>query len=55
MKFKVNFKGFAYVEADSEAEAIEKFNCDDAIYSEQEVDYAEEVSEYFVDLLGGTI
>ncbi len=55
MKYKVNFNGFAYVEADSESEALEKFNCDDTIYSEYESDYAEEVSECFVDLMGGLI
>ena len=44
MKYKVNFSGFAYVEADSEEEAREKVLYeDDAIYSETQVDNIEEL------------
>lgn len=50
MRFKVNFTGFAYVDADSEDEAIDKFNCGDEIYQEYEVDSAEEVSDYLINI-----
>lgn len=51
MKYKVNFSGFAYVEADSEEEAREKVLYeDDAIYSETQVDNIEEVDEFEVSL-----
>lgn len=51
MKYKVNFSGFAYVEADSEEEAREKILYeDDAIYSETQVDNIEEVDEFEVNL-----
>lgn len=51
MKYKVNFSGFAYVEADSEEEAREKVLYeDDAIYSETQVDNIEEVDEFEVNL-----
>lgn len=46
VKYKVNFNGFAYVDADSEDEAIDKFNSGDDIYQELEADSAEEVSDY---------
>lgn len=49
MKYKVNFSGFAYVEADSEEEAEEKVLYeDDAIYSETQADNIEEVDEFEV-------
>ena len=49
MKYKVNFSGFAYVEADSEEEAREKVLYeDDAIYSETQVGNIEEVEEFEV-------
>ena len=51
MKYKVNFSGFAYAEADSEEEAREKVLYeDDAIYSETQVDNIEEVDEFEVNL-----
>lgn len=51
MKYKVNFSGFAYVEADSEEEAREKVLYEDeAIYSETQVDNIEEVDEFEVNL-----
>ena len=51
MKYKVNFSGFAYVEANSEEEAKEKvLHEDDVIYSETQVDYIEEVDEFEVKL-----
>lgn len=49
MKYKVNFSGLAYVEADSEEEAREKVLYeDDAIYSETQVDNIEEIEEFEV-------
>ena len=49
MKYKVNFSGFAYVEADSKEEAKEKVLYeDDAIYSETQVDNIEEIEEFEV-------
>lgn len=51
MKYKVNFSGFAYVEADSKEEAKEKVLYeDDAIYSETQVDSTEEIKEFEVEL-----
>ena len=50
MRFKVNFTGFAYVEADSEDEAIDKFNSGDEVYKEYEADSAEEVSDYLINI-----
>lgn len=49
MKYKVSYTGFAYVEADSEDEAEEKaLYEDEAIYSETQVTYIEEVEEFEV-------
>lgn len=49
MKYKVNFSGFAYVEADSKEEAREKvLDEDDTIYFETQVDNIEEVDEFEV-------
>lgn len=50
MKYKVNFSGFAYVEADSEEEAIKLAEEDYAIYSEWEYSDVEEVDEFEVNL-----
>lgn len=50
MRFRVNFTGCAYVEADSEDEAIDKFINGDAIYQEYEADSAEEASDYLIDI-----
>lgn len=46
VKYKVNFNGFAYVEADSEDEAIEKFDCGDDMYREYETDAVEEADDF---------
>lgn len=53
VKYKVNFNGFAYVEADSEDEAIEKFNCGDDTYCEYETNAVEEADDFtdFLDSL----
>ena len=49
-KYKVSFEGFAYVAADSEAEAIAKFNTGDSIYMELTEVEAAEVDEFEVRL-----
>lgn len=48
MKYKVNFSGFVYVEADSEEEARELAEGDCVIYSEWEYTNVEEVDEFEV-------
>ena len=48
-KYKVPFTGFAYVEAESEAEALEYALNGNTIYEEQEWEDAKEVSEFFAD------
>ena len=51
MKYKVQFSGWAYVEADSAEEAEEKAMYeDDAIYKEEECVSVEEVDEFAVSL-----
>ena len=40
-KYRINFVGFAYVEADDEAQAIEVFWNDDADSEEYEIDSVE--------------
>ena len=49
MKYKVNFSGFAYVEADSEDEAIDLY-IDLSVYSEQTVTSVEEVDDFVVEI-----
>ena len=49
-KYKVNYSGFAYVEADSEEEAKELFYDGEEIYKEWEVTDVEEVDDYLVEL-----
>lgn len=50
VKYKVNFNSVAYVDADSEDEAIDKFNSGYYIYREFEADSAEEVSDDLIDI-----
>ena len=51
MKYKIYYTGFAYVEADSEEKAREKFLYEnDAIYSETHADNIEEIEEFEVEL-----
>lgn len=45
MKYKINFSGFAYVEADNESEAVENFNVYE-YYREEEIEGIEEVEEF---------
>lgn len=49
MKYKVNFWGFAYVEADDEYEAREKVEDGLSAYMEQEFE-VEEVEEFVVEI-----
>ena len=44
MKYKVNFSGVAYVEADNEQEAVELFNVDE-LYREEEIEWIEYIEE----------
>lgn len=49
MKYKVTFSGFAYVEANSEEEAIELYQNDETVYAEQQVDLVETVDAFDVE------
>ena len=48
--YKVTFSGFAYVQADSEEEAKEKFDDGYNVYKETNLDSVEEVDEMPIDL-----
>ena len=48
MKYKVIFDKWAYVEADSEDEAMDKAAGGDTVYEEEEPNEASEVDEFFV-------
>lgn len=51
LKYKVSFRGFDYVEADSPEEAEEKAMYeDDAVYEEKKCESVEEVDEFAVSL-----
>lgn len=50
MKYKVNFSGFAYVEANDEKEAKDRFGCDDTVYSEYGVTSVELVDDFDVEI-----
>ena len=47
-KFKVAFKGFAYIEADDVEEATEKFDDEDYSFCEYGIETVEEVDEFVV-------
>lgn len=49
-KYKVTYEGFAYVLADSEAEAIDKYYDGDYVYMEPTEVEAAEVDEFEVSL-----
>lgn len=51
MKYKINFDGFAYVEANSAEEADDKFVMDDCVYSELCVESIEEVDDFVVGII----
>ena len=46
-KYRVNYSGFAYVEADSPEEAMDKYDWD-SIYEDEGVDSVGEVEEFEV-------
>lgn len=48
MKFRVDFCGFAYIEADSAEEIESHFDLDDAAYVEMDFDNISEVEEFAV-------
>ena len=50
MKYKVNFSGFAYVEADNPQEAEELFLNDEDYYKETVTGIIEEVDDFFIRL-----
>lgn len=51
LKYKVSYRGFAYVEAESPEDAEEKAMYeDDAVYEEKECESIEEVDEFVVSL-----
>jgi hypothetical protein len=47
-KYKVKFGGFAYIEADDQAEAEEKFDDEDFVFCEYGIAAIEEVDEFTV-------
>ena len=49
MKYKVNFSGFAYVEADNEDEAAENYNVYE-VYREEKIECIEEVDEFAISM-----
>ena len=49
MKYKVIFNKWAYVEADSEDEAMDKAVDGDIVYEEEELMAVTEVDEFFVE------
>lgn len=44
MKYKINFSGIAYIKADNESEAVEKFNVAE-LYREEEIEWIELIEE----------
>ena len=48
-KFKVEFTGFVYVEADTKEEAIDKWEDGDYIYKEENPEEAYEVDEFEIE------
>ena len=49
-KYKVEFSGFVYVEAEDEEDAKEKYNDGETIYEESEVNSVKQVSDFHVSL-----
>lgn len=48
-KFKVEFSGFVYVEAESKDEAMDKWSNEDFVYREENPEVAYEVDEFEVE------
>ena len=49
-KYKIEFSGFAYVDAETEEEARDKWSDEDITYSEMEMDEVYEVDSFDVDI-----
>lgn len=49
-KYKVNFSGFAYVEAGDENEAMDMYQSGDTVYEENEVGEVIEVNDFTVEI-----
>lgn len=47
-KYKVSYTGFAYINAESKEEAEEKFDDDDCVFGELNVESVEEVADFRV-------
>lgn len=52
MKYKINFSGFAYVEANDAKEAEDKFSCEDTVYEEYGIDDVELVDDFYLKIWG---
>ena len=50
MKYKVEYSGFCYVEADSKSEAEDLFFEDSFLYDDCEITNVEQVSEFVVSM-----
>lgn len=50
MKYRVNFSGFAYVEADDEEQAKEFYFDDEAAYKNEQIDCVREVDEFLIEI-----
>lgn len=50
MKYKVEYAGFCYVEADSESEAEDLFFEDDFLYDDCAITNVEQTSEFVVSM-----
>ncbi len=48
-KWRIEFRGFGYVEADTEEEAREMFENGETVYEETEQDEPKEVDEFIVE------
>lgn len=49
-KYKICYSGFAYVEADSEEEAEEKYSWGDTMFDVESIDFVKEVDEFVVEV-----
>lgn len=49
-KYKVEYSGFAYIEADNKQDAEENFDLDNAIFAEWGVDAVQEVDDFTVEV-----
>lgn len=49
-KWRIDFSGFAYVEAETQEEAADKFGVDDVVYCETNHDAIHEVDEFEVEI-----